>query len=224
MNFKKVINTYGYPVISKEVSRDVGRVQKNGGINSRTGQLTWSYKSLNGDFHSIADKSRWKFLIDAPFKISNECCDIMKKKPLHRFEKESGLKAIIGTMTSESRQRCEQWLQFGCNSFDAKNPSSKPLSFWTEQDIFAYLKKYNLKYASVYGDIVQNANGQYYSTGYNRTGCVFCAYGCHLEKEPNRFQLLRQTHPKLWDYCMRPLDKGGLNMREVLNYIGVKIE
>ena len=224
MNFRKVIERYGYPVISKEVSRDVGRTQKNGGINSRTGKPTWSFKSLNGELHSIADKSKWKYLIHAPFKISNECCNVMKKNPLHKFEKESGLKAIIGTMATESRQRTTQWLKTGCNAFDLKNPASKPLSFWTEQDILEYIKIYDLTYASVYGEILQDKNGKYYTTGCNRTGCMFCMFGCHLEKEPNRFQRLKITHPKVWEFCMKPWDKGGLGMKEVLDYIGVKTE
>ena len=47
-------------------------------------------------------------------------------------------------------------------------------------------------------------------------------YGCHLEKEPNRFQMLKETHPKLWNYCMKSWDQGGSGMKEVLDYIGVK--
>ena len=49
-------------------------------------------------------------------------------------------------------------------------------------------------------------------------------YGCHLEKEPNRFQNLKITHPKLWQYCMKPVSEGGLGLKEVLEYIDVKIE
>jgi len=76
----------------------------------------------------------------------------------------------------------------------------------------------------VYGDIKKDNNGNLFTTKCQRTGCVFCAYGCHLEKEPNRFQRLKETHPKLWEYCMKPWDEGGLGMREVLEYIGVNIE
>ena len=87
-----------------------------------------------------------------------------------------------------------------------------------------YIDRYNLNYASVYGDIVKNDDDKYETTGCNRTGCVFCGFGCHLEKEPNRFQRLKETHPKLWEYCMRDWDNGGLGMKNVLEYIGVKIE
>lgn len=49
ITFRKVIEKYGYPLISKQVSRDVGRVQSNNGINSRTGEYTYSYKLLHGN-------------------------------------------------------------------------------------------------------------------------------------------------------------------------------
>lgn len=72
-------------------------------------------------------------------------------------------------------------------------------------------------------DEIRNRNYRC-SNGCGRTGCVFCGFGCHLEKEPNRFQRIKQTHPKLWNYCMKQLDEGGLGMKEVLDYIEVKSE
>lgn len=218
MNFKKVIETYGYPLISKNVSHNVsvarrnpnGKVKKNCFDPNKKGQYAM-YK--------------WSFLLepDAPI-ISEKCCDVMKKKPAYKFSKETGMQPIVGTMASESMLRRDIWLKTGCNAFDTQHPKSMPLSFWTENDILAYIKRFNLNYASVYGEIKQDGKGNYYTTGCHRTGCVYCGFGCHLEKEPNRFQKLKETHPKIWEYCMREWDKGGLGMREVLDYIGVKVE
>lgn len=80
-------------------------------------------------------------------------------------------------------------------------------------------------------EIQQDENNQYYTTGRNRTGCVFCMFGCHLEKEPNRFQRLKETHPKLYDYCINggkynedgvwQPSKDGLGIGHVLDFIGV---
>ena len=95
------------------------------------------------------------------------------------------------------------------------------MSFWTEQDVLEYIVTKKLPYAPVYGEI-KFGEGRYYTTGAERTGCVFCAFGAHLEKEPNRFQRLRLTHPKLFEYCMKPWDEGGLGMKEVLDYIGIE--
>ena len=82
----------------------------------------------------------------------------------------------------------------------------------------------DLKISDAYGEIKCDDKGRYYTTKCERTGCVFCMYGCHLDKKPNRFQRLKETHRKLWEYCMKSIECGGLGMREVLEFIGVPIE
>lgn len=161
---------------------------------------------------------------NAPFKVSSRCCTVMKKQPMKKYSKETGRVPIIATMANESRSRRATWLRMGCNAFSGKKPSSQPMSFWTEEDVLEYLYTYQVPYASVYGEIVRTDGGGWTTTGEKRTGCVFCAFGAHLEKAPNRFQRLKITHPKLWDYCMRPWEEHGLGMRQVLEYIGVPIE
>lgn len=215
--FKDVILNEGYPILSKNISRQIGDVQ-------RLGQDCWASRCFDGRETGMYDMRRWKYVLDAPFKVSNKCCDIMKKRPAHRFTKSSGLMPIIGTMACESQQRKTEWLHNGCNAFDKKNPKSQPMSFWTEQDVLECLVKYKIPYPSVYGEIKQDTKGKWYTTGYSRTGCIFCGYGCHLEKEPNRFQRLKETHPKIWDYCIKSVEDGGLGMKKVMEYIGVKIE
>lgn len=222
MNFKQVIGKYGYPIISKEVARDVG-IAKNK-PDGKTAQ-----KFIRGsDYHLKYGDSwlleRWKYLIDSDFKISNQCCNIMKKNPAKKYNKKTGKHPIIGTMASESILRKKDWLEHGCNAFDNKNPIGKPMSFWTDQDVLQYIKNFNINYTSVYGDIVELDNGKLHTTKCDRTGCIFCGFGCQTEKEPNRFQRLKITHPKLWEYCMKPKSEGGLGMKEVLKYIGVPIE
>jgi len=137
-------------------------------------------------------------------------------------------------MAEESRQRRSQYIKYGCNSFTEKTPSSKPLSIWLEQDILQYLKEFDVPYASVYGEIKQDEQGRYYLTGCDRTGCVFCGFGAHLEKEPNRFQRLKETHPKLYKYCIQggeydengvwQPNREGLGMGHVLDEINVKYD
>lgn len=222
ITFRDVILTKGYPVITKDISRDVGVAQNN--PNGKTAQKFIKGSDYHKKYGDTWMLDKWSYLIKAPFHISNQCCSVMKKTPAHKFDKNSGLKPIIGTMACESINRRSQWLKYGCNSFDAKNPASKPMSFWKEQDVLEYIVKYDIPYPSVYGEIKQDKNGKYFTTGLERTGCVFCGFGCHIEKEPNRFQRLKQTHPKLYEYCMKPIENGGLGMREVLGYIGVKIE
>ena len=237
MNFRQVIQKYGYPVVSKEVSRRVqyarkaiaeGREQNHGDYQKLCGLAL----DKNGN-KSQYNCEKWKFLLDAPFRCSSECCSVMKKNPMKQYEKETGRMPVVATMACESRLRKEHWLIHGCNAFDAKRPRSQPMSFWTEQDVLEYIYTRKIPYASVYGDIFIGEDGKYHTTGTQRTGCMFCMFGCHLEKEPNRFQKLAETHPKIYDYCIgggaevdgvwQP-DNHGLGLGKVLGYIGVNYE
>lgn len=217
MSFKKVIETYGYPVVSKRQSQYIRQCRTTSSEYLRDLRL---YGTEKGTAGKISEK--WKPLLDAPFKVSEQCCEIMKKKPFKKYDKETGRKPFIGTMATESLFRKQHWLKNGCNAFNKNNPSSQPMSFWTEQDVLSYIYNCKVPYTSIYGDIVKDDDGTYINTGEQRTGCMFCMYGCHMEKEPNRFQRMKITHPKIYDYCIRPIEQGGLGLGKVLDYINVK--
>lgn len=222
ITFKDVIQKYGYPLISKEVAKKIWEYRSNpDGYTKERFDDNSDYIKKYGMRYSI---SKWKFLRDSNIPISHKCCDELKKKPAKKFEKESMLKPILDTMACESNMRRSAWLKNGCNAFEAKRPMSQPMSFWTEQDVLECLVRYEIPYPSVYGEIIRKNNGQYYTTGLERTGCMFCGFGVHLQKEPNNFQRMKTTHPKIWNYCMKSIEDGGLGMKEVLEYIGVKIE
>ena len=137
---------------------------------------------------------------------------------MKKYHKETGKVPFVATMATEGQQRAMAYLKTGCNAFN--QGKSQPMGFWTEQDVLQYIVENNLKICSVYGDIVEETdmlgNKTYRLTGEQRTGCMFCMFGCHLEPHPNRFERLRFTHPKQYRYCMEKL---GLD--EVLNYIDV---
>lgn len=217
MSFIEVIKKYGYPIIGKKQARYIRDLQNPSSKNENTRNLRITGITKNGNYaptQKLAKK--YLCLANAPFKISEQCCDIMKKKPFKEYMKKTNRKPIIATMAEESDMREKEYLNQGsCNAFNLKIPKSTPMAFWTEQDILKYLKDNNIKYADVYGDIVLEGN-KFKTTGQRRTGCVFCGFGCHLEKEPNRFQKLAISHPKLYDYCINKLGFG-----EVLDYIGV---
>lgn len=142
MNLKQVIMEYGYPVVSKEIANSIFEARKNKkGTHMKKFDSESAYCKKYGARY---DLSKWKFLLDVPIKISSKCCDIMKKDPAKKYEKETGKKPIIGTMVSESNLRRTEWLSHGCNIFEGRRPSSKPLSFWNLQDILNYIKIYDL--------------------------------------------------------------------------------
>jgi 3'-phosphoadenosine 5'-phosphosulfate sulfotransferase (PAPS reductase)/FAD synthetase len=191
------------------------------------------------DFGSMYDRSKYLFMLNAPFEVSNQCCKVMKKQPMHQYNKDTGRVPITAQMASESKLRTSQWLQNGCNGFDLKIPTSNPMAFWTEQDVLLYIKENNLPICSVYGDIVvdYSAMGQcenqmsfadygifdnerplLKTTGCQRTGCVLCGFGCHLEKEPNRFQMLKETHPKFHN-LLYVLKNNGVTYAEAIDWV-----
>lgn len=206
LTFRKVIEKCGYPCISKEQAEWIHRIRL-GQKNTRDIQKYFYGIRTNGQPSRFKISERWKFMLNAPFDIGAGCCNEMKKKPIAKYAKETGRVPIVGTMACESSLRTSNWLRYGCNAYDNKKATSAPLSFWTDADIWEYIRTYDIPYCKIY------------DMGYVRTGCIFCMFGVHLDSEPNRFQRLQRTHPQLWRYCMKPWDKGGLGMREVLEYM-----
>ncbi|KKM28191.1 hypothetical protein LCGC14_1567200 [marine sediment metagenome] len=201
--FHKVIEKYGYPIISKEVSQKICEAQ-----------TTKSEKLLHIRLHGANNKYKsgriplkWQYLIkEAPFKISHKCCHYLKIEPIKRYEKENKKYCFIGLMASDSHARKQKYLRSGCNNFESKKKQSMPIAFWLEKDIWEYIRKHNIQYSKIY------------DLGYDRTGCMFCMFGVHMEKgiNGNRFQLMQKTHPKHYDYCINKLGCG-----KVLNFIKV---
>lgn len=200
-NFKQVLEKYGYPIISKEQSRYISDL-RSPNVSEKIKNIR-----LNGtEMGRFKLSEKWKPLINSDFKISNRCCDIMKKAPLKEFGKKTGFKPIIATMASESMTRLMHYVNGECNAFNSKNPESKPMSFWDEQDVLEYIKRENLEIASIYGEVIEE-NGLLRTTGVNRTGCMFCMYGVHLEPVgQTRFDKMKVSHPQLYDYIMNKLN------------------
>lgn len=213
-NFKQVLTECGYPVIGKQVCKAVDAYRRN---------ASWALDILNGISHTTKEKNgyiqerygKWNYLVRAPFRISDKCCVQMKERPLCSVKKHP----IIGTMAEESKRREAAWVQTGCNSFREKG-TSKPLSFWTNNDILTYIHRYKPPIASVYGDVVpddrEEIDGQmnlydltgdyqgckFRTTGCDRSGCMFCLFGAQIEKGEGRLERMKHTHPKRYEYVM----------------------
>ena len=203
--FRDVVLNEGYPVVSKKTSRML-RIIKNEKDNPKWANTYRLYDTgfkQNGSY-SKASKlpMKWRKLLDQNWSATELCCDILKKEPLDTYSKESGRKRYMGIMAAEGglREKRHQ-----CNIFDTRDPSSAPMLFWTEQDIWGYIRAKQLPYSKIY------------DMGEIRTGCMFCMFGVHLEKGENRFQRMAKSHPKQLNYCINDLGMG-----KVLDAIGVK--
>lgn len=240
MRFDEVIKKYGYPLISKEVSQHIHEFH-----NAKTdwARQRWDKEGRYANKSIRYDLTKWKPLRDSGIPVSHMCCSVMKKKPAKQYEKSTGRKPIIATMACESALRQNAWLKNGCNAFDANRKTSQPMSFWTEQDVLWYIKEKEIPLASVYGTIQYAEDPEQIrieelgvdcggceklcTSGCSRTGCIFCAFGEHLEKEKSKFERLKETHPRQYAYCIgggeydengvwKP-NKDGLGMGHVFN-------
>ena len=214
MSFKEVLDTYGWVFPSKDIAMTI--------YYARQGSK-WAIDRLSGiDKNGVESKFRqrykkWQFLVDAPFKISHRCCIIMKDLPAQKYERKLNLHPLVAIMAEESQRRQSSWIKSGCNIFDSNRPISRPMSFWTEQDVLRYIKDNNLKIPSVYGEIKEKDN-KLVTTGEQRTGCIFCPIGCHLH-ETSKFKRLKTTHPKIFDYCMNQL-----KLKDFLDFLGENLK
>lgn len=213
ISFRNVVSNFGYPIISKRIAGYVNSAKNN--------KNCMRAKYLKGEIEGTiwGGNGKYWFLIDSPFKISEYCCNAMKKTPVHKYQKQTGKKPILGTMACESKDRQTDWIHRGCNTFDRGEEISRPISFWTENDILSYIHEYNLEIAEVYGNIVvdnkEQIDGQitiqellgdytdckFCTTGCKRTGCIFCLFG--ITQDLFRIYNLQKQEPKLADYVLR---------------------
>ena len=208
----------------------VQRLARLMGILSKDNQIVANIPNVDRSAYS---QERYKFLLTAPFNVSNKCCNIFKKNMSHKYNRKNKMHPILGSMASESRLRTQKWLDNGCNGFDLKEPVSNPMSFWFDNDVLMYIKKFNIPLCSVYGDVVLDSDrenqcegqldldlGTFDSvtlttTGCLRSGCVGCGFGLLLEKRPNRLEMIdKVSYPKLRDFVLRggAFNKDGLWM------------
>lgn len=206
-NFKQVLIDYGYPLISKEASsdieygrkallkKDISKINRYiNGVRKNAQHEEYTYNKLS----KLAKK-----VLYSKIPVSNKCCNIMKKIPAKYYEKQTGNHVITAEMAEESIMRKQHYLESGCNGFNLTRPKSTPLGFWVTKDILKYLKDFKIPYCSVYGEIKEDENG-IYCTGEQRTGCMFCMFGVHREKELNKFQRmsLKTEWQSLYNYCI----------------------
>jgi 3'-phosphoadenosine 5'-phosphosulfate sulfotransferase (PAPS reductase)/FAD synthetase len=187
MSFRQVIEQDGYPVISKEIAQIISDLRRGTPGKTR-------------DKRRIQLPQSHHYLLAAPFKISHLCCQHLKKSPFNIYIKETNSFPLIGTRAEESRLRETAYLKHGCNNFN-KNQST-PLSFWTNKDIWDYIKLNNIPYCELYDQ------------GWERTGCVFCLFGPDAIQ---RFEKIKYTHPQLYKYCIEKL-----NMQPVIDFLKSK--
>ena len=205
---KQVIEKHGFPLVSKEQAYFIWQA-RNTKSEKLLDRLIHGKKGYTGrTLGKIYNK--WQFLINAPFSVSNKCCDYLKKQPFAKYEKVTGERPIIGTMAEESRLRLQSFLRReSCNVLTGGKENSQPLLFWTSSDIWAYRDKFEVSYSPIY-DL----------PGVNSTGCMICGFGA--DKNIDRFYTPFDLCPKAYEMFMG-YENNGVTYREALHYLGIDL-
>ena len=167
---------YGIPCFSKEQDFFIYYYQnaiRKGKTPGKTIQEKIDGTYTNG-FSGISKKAREYIKSGNAHKITHLCCYYMKKKPAHDFEKETGLKPILGVRNGESALRKRQY-----NSCFTKNGKFTPLWDLTEELENAIYEKYKIEIPKVYDYV-------------DRTGCMGCPYGSWKGETQKELNLLNK--------------------------------
>ena len=187
VSFWWVVEEYGWPLMGKTFG--VGGVAHKSSREQffddlmQEGRLTGQYK------------------IQAEVPVSSACCTFLKERPSIKLQKQMGVDCVfLGILASESRQRMFNYLEYGEFYYTKSQKVHKahPLAVWTDDDIWTYIKKYNLPYAKLYDMGYYDEFGEWIC--HKRNGCMFC--GMDLRFPNNHLSIMRRTHPKIWRFLM----------------------
>lgn len=168
MTPREVMARYGFPLVSKEQAQAVRNIRTTNSDKLRTYRL-----SGNGVRRAGVLSKKWHYLVGEPYMTSEKCCEMLKKRPFHKYNGQTESLGMVGTMAEESKLRQTMYIRRGgCNAFsdDSRKVHSAPLSIWTAGDCREYIRRFNIPYCPIY-DV----------PGITRTGCIFCGFGAQIE-------------------------------------------
>lgn len=185
------VDQYGWPILGKAFSQlTAHRINIETFLRFSSSQST-DKKLLK--YYSILRK----------VKISQACCHFLKKAPSQKIQAKLHVDVIFkGLMASESRSRAKNFLSRGYLFRGADQDyldiypffHCQPLAIWTDDDIWAYIRKYNVPYSPLYDMGYRDKIGTFHKI--KRNGCMGC--GTDLLYPNNHMAMLRRTHPKAW--------------------------
>ena len=190
---------YGIPCFSKEQDFYIYYYQnaiRKGKKPSKTIQ-----EKIDGTYRTgycISKKARNYVLSGKAHKITHLCCYYLKKKPAHDFEKESGLKPILGIRGNESVMRKQQY-----KSCFTKNGKFTPIHDLSDELLDKIYKKYQIEIPKVYDYVC-------------RTGCMGCPYGSWKGDTEKELQLINNNQKKfVCEYFKESYEVLGIKVGEI---------
>lgn len=188
--FASILSEYGKPIKSKNKSEFISRYQQGNRSNNTVNNLfgmTDKVKKIK-----IADKDLHILHDDFDIRVSNKCCEILKKKPFVEYMKDHDyMGCMLGERMVEGGARelnAKKRLNSGgkvCTRIKGKYIVKLPIVDWTNEDIELFIAEYNVPLSKAYTE-----------QGYDRTGCFLCPYSLRIAEnlqrlyvyEPNRYK------------------------------------
>lgn len=190
---------YGIPCFSKEQDFYIYYYQnaiRKGKKPSKTIQ-----EKIDGTYRTgycISKKAKNYLLSGKAHKITHLCCYYLKKKPAHDFEKESGLKSILGIRENESVMRKQQY-----KTCFTKNGKFTPIHDLSDELLDKIYEKYQIEIPKVYDYVC-------------RTGCMGCPYGSWKGDTEKELQLINDNQKKfVSEYFKESYEVLGIKVGEI---------
>lgn len=174
---------YGSPCFSKIQDDFIDRYQRGSRSKSlmeriQSRQFIGNDGKVHSSSFSLNKKARELLLSGKLHRVSPKCCKYLKKNLARKFEKETGLKAILGVRGSESAMRRTQY-----KTCFTKDKKFTPLHDLSDELLDMIYTKYNIEIPEVYKHIC-------------RTGCMGCPYGSYKGDTIKELQLLNENQFK----------------------------
>lgn len=169
-NKQKLIQEFGFPVLSKEIARKIELLQnptpnnktiRHAIVTGETGEyggfqkhskMKLAQKWLE-KFGGLENEEEGVNYQIAPFKVSSKCCYYLKEKPCSDWAKEHNCVPYLGLMASEGGRREKSLMLNGCNYFGKGTIRSAPFAIFNRQDLLQLALDLKVPVPEIYGSI-----------------------------------------------------------------------
>lgn len=187
---KQMLERDGYPFKSKHHSEMLKIYQRNPDAES---PIKYKNREYNFNSNNCPKCLQYQFEPDFKLKVSDECCDRLKKEPLSKWQTENNKPyAIIGVMREEGGRRAgAQCLAFHGDKLHAFQPLAPMSKEWEDW----FINAYNVKICGIY----------YPPYNFSRTGCKGCPFALHLQNELDTLEKYFPAERKQCEYIWKPV-------------------
>ena len=198
---------YGSPCFSKMQDDFIDRYQRGSRCKSVMERIN-GYDSSGRSWTKfrLSKKAKALLLSGKLHRVSPKCCKYLKKEPAREFEKETGLKPILGVRGGESVLRKSKYKS--CFTNDKK---FTPIHDLSDELLNKIYEKYNIEIPSVYNHIC-------------RTGCMGCPYGSYKGDTEKELALINEAQFKfVCEYFKESYKVLGIRLERQLSLEEVQI-